>query len=282
MDDDTGVEPAPEIVDLHADANTVHKIGDFEGNAEAFGKYYIGQPALKTMRENDKAENARQIASQVDQQVAQRMAMQAAARPAPQPQPQPQGNGLQGRLDAHYAAVKDNHQGYVHIDQLKGILAEYAGVVNNEFSTRDRRNQELSQGLNKWHRESQQRAGTVDTLAASHAERVWEKEMGDLADEHPEWPRGLIEAIASGYTHAPGESDQQLREGIRSAISEHKQALGAHTEAARTAKKEKADQLARVGAFGSAAAAVPSSPGNKQMTTDEIAEHFWEEGSPAS
>ena len=128
MDDDEGAVAAPEVVDLLTDANAIHKIGDFEGNAEAFGKYYIGQPALKTMRESDKAENARQVATQVDQQVAQRMAqhaMQQAARPQAQPQPQqPQGGGLAGRLDAHYAAVNDNHQGYVHIDQLKAILSE--------------------------------------------------------------------------------------------------------------------------------------------------------------
>ena len=280
MPDDIGAE----IVDLLSNPDGTFKLGDFEGNAEDFDKKFITQAALQEMREKDKAENANsnaaQVRAEVDRQQAQWLATQQTMQRAAQPQPQ--GNGFQGGLDSIYGAVNDQHQGYVHVDQLKQIIAHIVDASRAEFSARDRQNQALGKGLEQWHGQSQQRAHTLETLQGTHVDRVWGKFMDDMETEHSKIPRSVIESLSRGYSASDGETPDQIRAGIAEKLSEHTTAMNAHGEAGRRAKREASEQLAAVGPPGMAAAAVPSAPDKVLTSPEEIADHYGGDDLPAS
>ncbi len=288
MDDEASVaSEVPGIVDLLSNSDGSFKLGEWEGNPEAFDKNFISQAALKEMRVKDKAENessvAAQVKAQVDQHQAQQIAAQQAAamQRATTPQQQPQGNSYQSGLDSIYAETDAQHQGYLHNDQFRRAIAHVTASVRAEFDARDARDKKLGAGLNDWHKQSQQRAATLETLQGTHVDGVWKREMDELVDEFPNMPRSMIEAMSSGFSGDASTPDQ-LRAGLRTMLTEQGNALNAHGEAARKAKSEQNQKLAAVGMPGGAAAAVPASPDKPLQDAGEIADHFFDEAGPAS
>jgi len=284
MADEEVLAAEPEIIDLLSDNDRSFRVGDeWEGKASDFRKSWIPQSELTSMREKDKSEIERQVASQLDREKAQFFAQQQAqALQRVQQQPAPQGNGFQGTLSAIYDAAKAEHGGYIHADQLQELVNKLVGAVNAEFGARDRMTNQFGSRLDEWYSDSQQRAGTLKTLAETHADRTWNKFIDGLETDFSDLPRSAIEALASGYEASPGDTPDQLKDGIGSALKEHVQAMNAHREKARAASRQQAAQLAKVGMPGVAAAAVPAAPDKPLQTADEITDHFWPGSDSAS
>ena len=281
MDNEEVASAEPEVADLLSDSDSSIKLGDWEGKAGDFRKHWIPQSELKGMRDKDKEEIARQVATQVDAQQATWLAQKSAeamarqAQAAPQ-QTQPQGTTFQGKLDAIYATANAEHGGYMHINQSQERDKLLLEAVQAEFATRDRMTNHLGTRLDEWYKDSQQRAGTLQTLAGDHSEKVWGKLIDKLEKDNPTLPRTMIEALASGYQPSENETADQLRTGIGNSITEHVQSMSAHDVAARATKREQAEKLSRVGMAGTAAAAVPGKPGKPLTTPDEIADHYFQ------
>lgn len=256
-----------QVHEVPMEGDQLVKFGDWEGKASDLSEAFISQGSLQQMREKDKAEIEEQV------EVAKgRLAQQYQAHllQLQQQQVQPQGQQQQESpptLDALYSEANTNHSGYMHVDQVRGLV----DMIQREFAARDKVLGALGHGLDNRFGEL---SGNVDKITTTHADREWDGFVDTLHADLPKWPRSTVSLMASGFEAKRGETPDQLRDGIRQSLMSEYESGSKHRADYRKKEREREREIKSAGLPGSGGQGVPSQKLPAMRTADEITNHF--------